>query len=218
MLYIISTPIGNIEDISLRAIRILKEVDTIICEDTRRTSKLLKHYEIPKKRFIVYNDYNKKKVIPKIIELLKTESIAFVSDNGTPCISDPGYNIIKECIANNIKVSPVPGANAMLTGLVCSGLPTDKFIFYGFLPKTSGKKQRTLEEMKNNTFTSIFYESPHRINKTLKVMNEIMPDRQIVIARELTKKFEEFLRGKVSELTNKTIKLKGEIVVIINKK
>ncbi len=211
MLYVVSTPIGNLEDVTFRAIRILKEVETIICEDTRRTSKLLKHYEIPKKKLIVYNDYNKKRLIPKLLELLKTEDVAFVSDNGTPCISDPGYNIIKECTENDIEVSPIPGASAFLAALTVSALPPDKFTFYGFLPKTSGKKERAI---KNIDHTSIFYESPHRIKKTIELMKQLIPEKNIVIAREITKKFEEFYRGKIKDIA--IPKEKGEFVLIIN--
>ena len=214
MLYIVSTPIGNLEDISFRAVRILKEASVIVCEDTRRTSKLLRHYEIPKKKLIVYTDYNKQKVIPKIIEILKTEEVAFVSDNGTPCVSDPGFQLVRECVKQDIQVVPVPGPSAMLAGLVASGLATDKFTFMGFFPK---KGNKGIDEIKKSDHTLIFYDSPHRIVKTLKKLSGICPDKQIVIARELTKKFEEFIRGSVLEVYDaiKDRTMKGEIVFLI---
>lgn len=217
MLNIISTPIGNIEDVTYRAIRILTETEYIICEDTRRIAKLLKHYDIPKKILITYNDFNKKRTIPKILEIAKENDIALVSDNGTPTISDPGYNIINECRQNKISITALPGPSAFLTALTLSGFATDKFTFIGFLPKTKGKKEKTLEEIKSKKQTIIAYESPHRILKTLEQINKIMPDKQICVARELTKKFEEVLIGKAHEVLDKEIKPKGEFVLLFNK-
>ena len=215
MLYIVATPIGNLKDITLRALEILKQADLILAEDTRRTGKLLKHYEI-KNKMLSYNDINKEQRTKKIIALLKQgEEIALVSDSGTPGISDPGFYIAREAIKNNIEISPIPGPTAFVAALICSGLPTDKFMFQGFLPKKQGQKTNIIKDIKQ---TTIFYESPHRIQKTLKLMQELIPDKDIVIARELTKKFEEFIRGKAKEvyakLKNKTIK--GEIVLIVH--
>lgn len=217
MLYLISTPIGNLEDISFRAIRILKKVDLIAAEDTRRTRRLLNHYKIQNK-LISYHDQNKKSKTYKLITLLKQgKHIALVSDAGTPGISDPGFYLVRECIKNNIKIIPVPGASSILAALTCSGLPTDKFSFYGFLPKTRGKKEKALVEISDHT--AIFFESPYRISKTLELMTELIPDYNIVIARELTKKFEEFVRGKPKEVLehfqNKPVK--GEFVLLISK-
>jgi len=215
MLYIIATPIGNLKDITLRALEILKQVDLILAEDTRRTGKLLHHYGISNK-MLSYNDINKKQRTKKIIELLKQgKDIALVSDSGTPGISDPGFYITREAIKNNIQIFPIPGPTAFVAALICSGLPTDKFSFYGFLPKKQGQKTKILQNIQQ---TTIFYESPHRIQKTLKLMNDIIPEKDLVIARELTKKFEEFIRGTVKEvyakLKNK--KIKGELVLILH--
>jgi 16S rRNA (cytidine1402-2'-O)-methyltransferase len=217
MLYIVSTPIGNLEDITFRAIRILKEADYILAEDTRITSTLLNKYQV-KKKHISFNDFNKRKKTPRIIkDLLTGKTIAVVSDSGTPGISDPGFYLVRECINNNIKVIPVPGANAVISALVSSGLPTDKFSFYGFLPKKQNQRKKLLQEISKRQETAILFESPHRIKKSLKDIAEVMPLKNIVIARELTKKFEEFIRGTCREvydnLTDKNIK--GEITIII---
>ncbi len=218
MLYLISTPIGNIEDISFRAIKTLELCDYILCEDTRRTVKLLSHYNI-KKKLVSLNEINEKRKTPFIIEDLKSgKDIGLVSDSGTPGINDPGYYIIKECIHNLINMSPVPGASAFLAALICSGFPTDKFTYYGFLQKKGSKRKQALFEIKNRKETAILYESPYRLLKTLKEINFIMPEKNIVIGRELTKHFEEFLRGSSEELISKLgkISIKGEIVILIN--
>jgi len=217
MLYLVSTPIGNLKDISSRTLDTFKEVDLILAEDTRRTGMLLKHCLIQKK-MSSYNDTNKERITSKIIEDLKSGlNIALVSDNGTPCISDPGFYLVREAIKNNLHISPIPGPTAFVSALICSGLPTDKFSFSGFLPKKEGKKTEIFNNL--NDGTNIFYESPHRIIKTLKLLSEIHPDINIVIARELTKKFEDFIRGKARELyldlKDKT--LKGEIVLLLYK-
>jgi 16S rRNA (cytidine1402-2'-O)-methyltransferase len=218
MLYIVSTPIGNLKDITLRAIDTLREVDLILAEDTRRTSILLREYMIKDKKMVSYNDINKTRKTKEVIELLKQgKDVALVSDSGTPGISDPGFYLVREAIKYNIDISPIPGPTAIISALVCSGLPTDKFGFFGFLPKKESKKREVFEwisKMENLTF--IYYESPHEIIKTLRLMNEIIPDKNIVIARELTKKFEEFIRGKVKEVYQKVKKIKGEIVLVIN--
>lgn len=213
-LYIVSTPIGNMEDITLRAIRVLKEADLILAEDTRRTLKLLHKYEISK-RIESYNDNNKETATGKAIELLKKgHNIALASDSGTPGISDPGFFLVRECVRNDIPVVPIPGPCAFISALVCSGLPTDKFSFYGFLPKKEKKKIDFFNGIKGRDKTIVFYESPHRIKKTIEIMKQVIPDKDVVIARELTKKFEEFVRGKVRDV--KADDYKGEIVVIIH--
>ena len=217
-LYIVATPIGNLEDITLRALRILKEVDLIAAEDTRRTLKLLTHYQI-KNKLESYNDFNKEKKTKFLISVLKeNKGIALVSDSGTPGISDPGFNLIRECIRNDIQIIPVPGPNAAISALVCSGLPTDKFAFYGFLPKKEKAKTDFFNSIKEEKKTVILYDSPHRIKKTLRLLSEILPEKNIVIARELTKKFEEFIRGTAKELNErlKDREIKGEIVLIIS--
>ena len=217
-LYIVATPIGNLEDITLRALRILKEADLIAAEDTRRTLKLLTHYQI-KNKLESYNDFNKEKKTKFLISILKeNKSIALVSDSGTPGISDPGFNLIRECIRNNIQIIPVPGPNAAISALICSGLPTDKFTFYGFLPKKEKAKTDFFNSIKEEKKTVILYDSPHRIKETLRLLSEILPEKNIVIARELTKKFEEFIRGTAKELNEKLKdrEIKGEIVLIIS--
>lgn len=220
MLYIVSTPIGNLKDISYRAVEILKNVDFILAEDTRRTNILLKHYKIENK-LISYNDTNKsKKTRPIIKELLDEKEIALVSDAGTPGISDPGFYLVKECVKNNIKIIPIPGANAAIAGLISSGLPTDKFTFYGFFPKKRSKQEKIIEGIKQRNETAIFYDSPYRIKKTVAFFLETIPEYNLVICREMTKKFEEFIRGKVRKV-HESIKdrnIKGEITIILSKK
>lgn len=217
MIYIVATPIGNLKDITFRAIDTLREVDLIFAEDTRRTGILLKRWMIKDKKMLSYNDANKTRRTQEAIKLLRQgKDIALVSDSGTPGISDPGFYLIREAIKYNIPVSPIPGPTALISALVCSGLPTDKFEFYGFIPKKDNQKKKFFENIKETT--TIFYESPHRIIKTLKTMNDTIPEKQVVIARELTKKFEEFIRGTVKGVYNKLKdkKIKGEIVVIVH--
>ncbi|MCS7249350.1 MAG: 16S rRNA (cytidine(1402)-2'-O)-methyltransferase [candidate division WOR-3 bacterium] len=224
-LYLVATPIGNLKDITLRALEILKEVSYIVCEDTQQTKILLDHYQI-KKPLISYNEYNKFTKTPKLIQLLKEEKdLAFVSDAGTPVISDPGYYLVREAIKEGIKVSPIPGPVAMIAGLIVSGLPSDRFVFEGFLPKREGRKRKKLLNLINEERTIIFYESPYRIMKTLNTLLEILGDREIALCRELTKKFEEVLRGKISEIIEilkkrleKEKRIKGEIVLIVKGK
>ena len=219
-LYVVGTPIGNLKDITFRAVEILKDVGVILAEDTRWTGTLLKEYGIEGKRLISYNDHNKERKTDSIVLMLKEgKEIALVSDGGMPGISDPGFYLVRECVKNNVNVIPVPGASSILSALVCSGLATDKFCFLGFFPKKEKKQKEFVLSFDSLKGTVIFFESPHRIGKTLKLMNELVPDYNIVIAREITKKFEEFIRGKVSEVNqlveNKVIK--GEIVVLLNK-
>ena len=217
ILYICGTPIGNLEDITIRALRILKEVKLIAAEDTRHTKKLLNNYQINTK-VTSYHEYNKFKKAPYLVEILNNgQDIALVSDAGMPGISDPGYLLINLALNNNIKIVPIPGVSALITALVVSGLPTDKFVFEGFLPRKSKERKRYFESIKNEERTIIFYEPPHRLKKALKDMLEILGDRKIVIARELTKKYEEIIRGKLnlvlSEINTKVIK--GEITLVV---
>jgi len=218
-LYIISTPIGNLKDITLRAIDTLKDSDIILAEDTRRTSILLNHYDIKGKQLISFNDQNKERKTPEIIKELKDKSISIVSDSGTPGISDPGFYLIREAIKHNIKTTPIPGPTASIAAITASGFPTNEFTFYGFIPKKEKAKRDLFQKIKNSNKTTIIYESPYRLIKTLKVMKDIFPNKEICIARELTKKFEEFIRGKTKEIYQKleNKKIKGEITIIINK-
>ncbi|MFI5303562.1 MAG: 16S rRNA (cytidine(1402)-2'-O)-methyltransferase [Nitrospiria bacterium] len=214
-LYIVPTPIGNLEDITLRAIRILKEVDVIASEDTRHTQNLLAHFEISKV-LTSYHDFNKEEKAPLLLNLLmEGRQIALVSDAGTPTISDPGYLLINEAIANGIKVIPLPGPSAFLAALSGSGLPTDAFIFNGFLPKKKAARLRKMEVMKTERNTLIFYESPHRILTVLEEFNSIFGDRRVVIARELTKQFEEFIYSTLSKIIQQKWRVKGEITLLI---
>ncbi|OGU76740.1 MAG: 16S rRNA (cytidine(1402)-2'-O)-methyltransferase [Ignavibacteria bacterium RBG_16_34_14] len=216
LLYIVSTPIGNLKDITLRAIETLKAVDFIICEDTRVTSILLKHYDIHKE-LISMNAQSESRKIPQLIARInKGESCALVSDAGTPTISDPGVRLISEAIKNNIQVVPIPGASAVITALSISGVPTDAFLFEGFLPNKKGRMTK-LKQLANEERTIVLYESTYRIEKLLKELSEFMPERFLVICRELTKKFEEVRRGYPKELLEsfKNSVNKGEFVVVI---
>ena len=214
-LYLVATPIGNLEDITLRALRILKEVDIIAAEDTRNTLKLLNHYEI-KKTLISYHRHNEEFKKDNILNLLKEgKNIAIVSDAGTPGISDPGEIIVKEAIKEEIEVIPIPGACAAINALICSGLDTKEFAFFGFLPLNNKLRNEKLEEIEKETKTIIIYEAPHKLENTLKDLKEIIGDRKIVVARELTKIHEEFLRGDIDEIINKTKDLKGEMIILI---
>ena len=219
ILYIVPTPIGNLEDITLRAIRILKESDLIVCEDTRQTLKLLSHLQISKTLISFYTQ-NQLRKIPQIVSMLEQgKNISLVSDCGTPAISDPGYYLVKEVLKNNINVISLPGPCALTTALVGSGLPTDSFVFLGFLRKKTGKMKKELEEAKSINKTIIFYESPHRIIKTIGTCQEVFgADCNIVLGRELTKKFEEYIRGTISEVLEnlKNREILGEFVIIIS--
>ena len=197
VLYIVSTPIGNLEDITFRAVRILEDSSLIAAEDTRRTKILLSHYKISTPT-ISYYEHNRYARIPKLINHLNTgNDIALVTDAGTPGISDPAYRLIRAAIDENCRVESIPGASALLTALVSSGLPTDRFIFEGFLPHKKGRKKK-LDKIKNIDATIIFYESPNRIERTLKDILAYIGDRPVAIGRELSKKYEEIIRGKVS--------------------
>jgi 16S rRNA (cytidine1402-2'-O)-methyltransferase len=199
-LYIVATPIGNLEDMTFRAVRILQAVDMIAAEDTRHTGRLLQHFQV-KTPQISYYEHNSNSRIPELLEHLEYgKTIALVSDAGMPGISDPGYELIKACIDNNITVVPIPGASAVITALSAAGLPTDRFIFDGFLPAKSQKRQEYLASLQGESRTLVFYESPHRLRDTLADLGEILgSDRSLVIARELTKLYEEFWRGTIAE-------------------
>lgn len=198
-LYLVPTPIGNLEDITYRALKVLKEVDVIAAEDTRQTRKLCNHFEIETK-LVSYHDHNKETSGSKLIEEIKSgRKVALVSDAGMPAISDPGYELVVSCIAEKIAVIPLPGANAALPALVASGFTTDHFYFFGFLDRQKKDKKKQLETIKNIQCPIIFYESPHRLKETLQLIVDELGDRKISICRELTKKFEEFIRGNISE-------------------
>ncbi len=239
-LYIVATPIGNLKDITLRALEVLKSVNYIVCEDTRRTKKLLDHYGIKNKKLISYFAPREEEKIPLILKILEKENVALVVDAGMPGISDPGYKLIKACLektriyadmtkdnqrlsASNqresalIEIEVLPGPSAFLTALIGSGLPTDKFLFLGFLPKKG--LENYLSKFENLEATIIFYESPQRIPKTLDVIEKVFGNVDIVIAREISKIYEEYIRGKLSEIKEKlkNKKLKGELTVIFRK-
>ena len=214
-LYIIATPIGNLEDITLRALRILKEVDLIAAEDTRQTLKLLNYYEI-NKPLISYHRHNEEIKSEILIEKLKKgENIALVSDAGTPGICDPGEEVIKKAICENIKIIPIPGACAMINALICSGISTKEFEFLGFLPLNKKLRKENLEEIENSNKTIILYEAPHKMKSTLEDLQKILKNRKIVLARELTKIHEEFIRKSVEDILKDIDNLKGEMILII---
>lgn len=226
VLYLVATPIGNIEDITFRALKVLKSADIIVAEDTRRTGILLKYYEINKtgspdsSPLLSFNDNNTVERTPKIIkELQAGKAIAFVSDSGTPSISDPGFYLVREAIKYGIKVTAIPGPSAVTAGLIISGFPTDRFVFEGFLSRQGGKRKRKLAELINEPRTIVFFEAPHRLIDFLKDCLEILGDREIAIIRELTKKFETIKRGKISELIDfySHNTPKGEFVIVIGK-
>ena len=215
VLYIVATPIGNLDDITIRAINILKNVDLIAAEDTRHTLKLLNHLEISKP-LISYHRHNEEIKTENLIEELKKgKSIALVSDAGTPGICDPGEEIVKKCIEENIKIIPIPGACAMINALVASGISTKNFTFLGFLPLNKKLRKEKLEEINLSKNTIIIYEAPHKLENTLNDLKEILKNRKIVLAREITKIHEEFIRGTIDEIIKKSENLKGEIVLII---
>lgn len=217
ILYLVPTPIGNLEDMSFRSIRLLKEADYIAAEDTRNTKKLCNYFEIDTP-VVSYHEHNKESSGEKLVQKLKDGAkIALVSDAGMPTISDPGYELVVAAIADKLTVVPLPGANAALTALIASGLPTQPFYFYGFLQRQKKEKKRELEELSKQTATIILYESPHRLKETLQLVEEILGNRQATLCRELTKKYEEFIRGSISELLKwaSTEEVRGEFCIII---
>jgi 16S rRNA (cytidine1402-2'-O)-methyltransferase len=217
-LYIVATPIGNLEDMTHRAVRVLSEVSLIACEDTRQSHKLLEHFAI-RQPSVSYHEHNEKERAAELIARLERgDDIALISDAGTPMISDPGYRLVREAVARNINVVPVPGPSAVIAALSASGLPADSFRFAGFLPPKSGARRRTLESLSGEAATLVFYEAPHRIVESLHDVAAVMGTREVVVARELTKVHEEFIRGTADfiarELSERPV-LKGEITLLI---
>jgi 16S rRNA (cytidine1402-2'-O)-methyltransferase len=216
-LYLVATPIGNLEDITLRALRTLKECDVVAAEDTRRTGQLLKHFGISRP-MLSYFQFNEAKRSEEIIaRLQRGEKVALATDAGSPGISDPGERVVKAALAAGLRVESVPGPSALVAALTASGLPTDEFHFIGFLPHKSGQRRKQLERLKGYDGTLVFYESPYRVERLLGELNELFAGRQVVLARELTKKFEEYLRGTPAQLLEVIQKrwLKGEFVVLV---
>jgi len=216
-LYLVSTPIGNLKDITLRAVDVLRQVDLIAAEDTRRSGILLRTYGI-KKPILSYHDRNKRSRAEKLIGLLKAgKDCALVSDSGTPGIQDPGYHLVRLAIAEGIDIVPVPGASALLAAAVVSGLPIDKFAFEGYLPRRKGRRRKRIESLRDEMRTMIFYESPYRLVDTLTDMRDILGERNCVVARELTKKFEEIVRGSISTILERygNEEVKGEHVILL---
>jgi 16S rRNA (cytidine1402-2'-O)-methyltransferase len=219
MLYLVPTPIGNLDDITLRALRVLKEADILAAEDTRQTMKLCAHFDIHVP-MVSYHEHNKRTRGSELVaELEAGKKVALVTDAGTPGISDPGSDLVASCIAGGIPVVPLPGANAAITGLIASGLPTDHFLFYGFLPRKKKERAETLDRLSGLACTLIFYESPFRIKETLHDLKDALGDRRAALARELTKQYETFLRGTLGELIDdleRNERLKGEICLIVS--
>lgn len=214
-LYLVATPIGNLQEMTYRSIEILKNVDFIAAEDTRNTIKLLNHFDIHTK-LISHHEHNIVSSIPKILSLLsENNNIALVSDAGYPAISDPGYELVIEAIKNEYNVVPISGSNACLDALVVSGIAPQPFMFYGFLNHLDKKKKKELQSLKKYRETIVFYESPHRIKKTLEIMLDIFGNRRIALCRELTKKHEEIIRGKIDEILLVVSELKGEMVIVV---
>lgn len=217
-LYIVSTPIGNLEDITQRALRVLSEVDLIAAEDTRVTRKLLSHYGI-KTRLQSCHEHNERVQAPRLLERLQSgENIALVCDAGTPTVSDPGFLLVRLCREAGAHIEPIPGPNAAIAALSASGLPTDQFYYAGFPPQKGGKRRRYFEALKDLAATLIFYESPYRIARTLEELEEILGDRSCCLAREISKRYEEFVSGHLSELAirYRSKAPKGELVLIVS--
>ena len=214
-LYLIPTPIGNLDDITVRSLNLLKEVDIVLCEDTRVTGSLLSKYGI-KKKLISCHEYNEDKVKYEVVELLKEgKKIGLVTDQGSPIISDPGFNVVNEVIKNNLSVIGLPGATAFVPALISSGIFPSKFLFYGFLNAKNAKQVQELKTLQYFPYTLIFYEAPHRIKNTLNNMYQVFGDRKICLARELSKLYEEYIRGTISEVVEQVDSIKGEIVLIV---
>ena len=214
-LYLVATPIGNLEDITIRALNVLKSVDIIAAEDTRHTLGLLNHFEISKPLISYYKQTEKARSEVLISKLLEGKNIAVVSDAGTPGISDPGEEIVRQAIENNIKIEPIPGACALINAIIASGMSTREFEFIGFLSTNKKERVEKLEQIKYDTKTLVFYEAPHKLKNTLETMLEVFGDRKVVVARELTKIHEEFIRGNLSTVLEQLVDIKGEFVIII---
>jgi 16S rRNA (cytidine1402-2'-O)-methyltransferase len=219
LLYLVATPIGNLEDLSFRALRILKEVPLIAAEDTRSSQKLLKHYQV-ETPLTSYHDHNKEKKTGSILEHLRENDLALISDAGTPAINDPGYYLIKAVLEAGHQVVPIPGPSAPITALSASGLPTDQFLYLGYFPRKDQARRKMLDEVKDMPWTLVILETPHRLIKSLIDMAEILGDREIVVARELTKLYEEITRGQINNVINhySDKKPKGEITLVISGK
>ena len=218
MLYVVATPVGNLGDITLRALEVLKGVDVVAAEDTRHSGLLLKHFEI-KKPFVSYHEHNEAARTAELVErIARGEKVALITDAGTPGLSDPGLRLIRECINRQLPFTIIPGPSSILIALLGSGFSNEKFSFRGFLPVKSGRRERELRIAANSEETTLFFESPYRLLKTLHACTTVMPDRQLCIARELTKKFEEFRRGTAAELLAhyEAHPAKGEIVLVIS--
>lgn len=216
-LYLVPTPIGNLSDMTPRALEILAEVDLVACEDTRASGSLLAKFEL-KKKLISYHDFNERTRALQLLEHLKSgQSVAVVTDAGSPGISDPAYRVVRVALENGIEIVPLPGATALIPALTASGLPTDRFLFEGFLSHKSSARKRRLEQLESFSHTMIFYESPHRVHQALTAMREALGNRQACVAREISKKFEQFMRGSIEDILEriegKTVK--GEIVIIV---
>lgn len=215
-LFVVATPIGNLEDITLRALRVLTETEVIACEDTRRTRKMLSHHGIRGKTLISYHEGNEKERAGELLEILREgRDIALVSDSGTPCVSDPGYRITRAAAEAGINVIPIPGPSTATAALSASGLPSDRFVFEGFLPRKKGNLRKRLRELIPEERTMVIYESVHRIDGTLRELADALGDREAVIFREMTKAHEETLRGRLSELAEMNFPRKGEFVMVI---
>ena len=219
MLYIVSTPIGNLGDITLRALEVLKSVDFIVSEDTRKTGIMLKHFEMPKKSYIAFHEYNENKALSRIMDLLREgKNIALVTDAGTPAISDPGFLLVRAAAAEDLTVTAIPGATAVITALVLSGLPVSSFTYRGFPPRKSGARRRFFAIDADSPHTLVFYESPHRLKQTLEDALAVYGDRQAAIANDLTKMFESIERGTLSELLTiyQAKEPRGEYTLVID--
>ena len=217
-LFVVATPIGNLQDISFRAVETLKKVNCIFAEDTRTSKKLINHYDIDTKLYS-YHDHSSEKEITRLLDIIKDQKdVALISDAGTPTISDPGYSLIRQCINEGIDVIPIPGASALTAAISASGLPSDAFTFIGFLPTKKGRKKK-ISSLENLDMTIVLFESPHRLIKTLNQLKEALGERPIVVARELTKLYEEIIRGNFSSAIEffEAKKIKGEIVIMIGK-
>ncbi|HEX2241134.1 MAG TPA: 16S rRNA (cytidine(1402)-2'-O)-methyltransferase, partial [Actinomycetota bacterium] len=218
-LILCGTPIGNLEDASPRLARVLGEADAIACEDTRRTKKLLSHFGVTAKRLLVYNDRNERRQAPRLVELIaKGRAVALVSDAGMPGLSDPGYHLVRACIEKSVPIEGVPGPSAVLTALALSGFSGSRFVFEGFLPRRKAERQRRVAELSEEERTTILFESPARLRDTLIALAAVAPDREAVIARELTKLHEEVIRGTVAELAESLADdtVRGEIVLVLH--